>query len=148
MYRLWRWNERTCKYCNFGGVCVAHLFYFLFLFLFCLSSFCVLCDQHCRCFWIFQCVLPLRFSLTFILLSVLLRFTDSDYPFGIFKLFLYFSAHKIVIKNNMVYHHRHAHYRFFNFLYSPFTVWFKKDICKENNIWRFLAFIINIPITR
>jgi hypothetical protein len=31
---------------------------------------------------------PLYFFLLAIVLSVVLRFTDSDYPFGIFKLFL------------------------------------------------------------
>ena len=36
------------------------------------------------------CILVCRslFDLLAIVLSVLLRFTDSDYPFGIFKLFL------------------------------------------------------------
>jgi hypothetical protein len=33
-------------------------------------------------------VVPLFFFLLIIVLSVVLRFTDSDYPFGIFKLFL------------------------------------------------------------
>jgi len=68
------------------------------------SSFCVLCpivlvSLDCP----FLAVLSVRFSLTFIsclhvvcpfvcfllviVLSVLLRYTDSDYPFGIFKLF-------------------------------------------------------------
>ena len=32
----------------------------------------------------------LYFFFLAIVLSVLLRYTDSDYPFGIFKLFLYF----------------------------------------------------------
>ena len=96
MYRLWRWNERTCKYCNFGGVRVAHLFYFYFYFYFVYlrSVSCVPSIVDVSEF--FQFVLPLRFSLTFILLSVLLRFTDSDYPFGIFKLFLYSSARKLL----------------------------------------------------
>ena len=36
--------------------------------------------------WCFVC--PFVLSLLVIVLSVLLRYTDSDYPFGIFKLFL------------------------------------------------------------
>jgi len=36
------------------------------------------------------CVVFVRFPLV-IVLSVLLQFTDSDYPFGIFKLFLYWT---------------------------------------------------------
>ena len=33
-----------------------------------------------------------------IVLSVLLRYTDSDYPFGIFKLFLYTQKNPIPVK--------------------------------------------------
>ena len=36
-----------------------------------------------------------------IVLSVLLRFTDSDYPFGIFKLFLYNAVDTMLIKCNV-----------------------------------------------
>jgi hypothetical protein len=42
---------------------------------------CVVCSSV---FWSLCC---LFFCLLAIVLSVLLRFTDSDYPFGIFKLF-------------------------------------------------------------
>jgi hypothetical protein len=42
----------------------------------------------CVCF----VVCPFVLFLLAIVLSVLLRFTDSDYPFGIFKLFLYPTA--------------------------------------------------------
>jgi hypothetical protein len=40
-------------------------------------------------------VCPFVLFLLAIVLSVLLRYTDSDYPFGIFKLFL----HKILLKD-------------------------------------------------
>ena len=45
---------------------------------------CVVCSSSTNGFW-----LPLRYLLA-IVLSVLLRYTDSDYPLGIFKLFLHF----------------------------------------------------------
>jgi len=38
--------------------------------------------------------LPLNTIILAIVLSVLLRYTDSDYPFGIFKLFLYIVDYK------------------------------------------------------
>ena len=38
-------------------------------------------------------VCPFVLFLSAIVLSVLLRYTDSDYPFGIFKLFLYYICH-------------------------------------------------------
>ena len=38
-------------------------------------------------------VCPFVLFLSAIVLSVLLRYTDSDYPFGFFKLFLYFICH-------------------------------------------------------
>jgi hypothetical protein len=38
------------------------------------------------------------FFLLAIMLSVLLQFTDSDYPFGIFKLFLGFSLNFVSAK--------------------------------------------------
>ena len=44
---------------------------------------CVCFEDHCMSFW------P-------IVLSVLLRFMDSDYPFGIFKLFLTFNCKEVV----------------------------------------------------
>ena len=47
----------------FGGVLVAPLFSFLYcVFVFCLSSSCVLCVQRCLCLWIVQSWLHLRFS--------------------------------------------------------------------------------------
>jgi hypothetical protein len=39
-------------------------------------------DHHCL-----NCVCPFALFLLAIMLSVLLQYTDSDYPFGIFKLF-------------------------------------------------------------
>jgi hypothetical protein len=62
----------------FGGIHVAHLFNFLSgVFLFCLSSSCVLCTQCCQCLWIVHSCLPLRFSLTFIYSSDLLKMVQS-----------------------------------------------------------------------
>jgi hypothetical protein len=49
-------------------VSVAHLFSFL-CFLFCLSSFCILCTQCCQLLWVIHSWLPLRVSLTFIFLK-------------------------------------------------------------------------------
>ena len=43
------------------------------------------------CFYILVC--PFVLFLLAIVLSVLLRYTDSDYPFGIFKLFSHNHAH-------------------------------------------------------
>jgi len=55
----------TLGFC--GGVRVAHLFSFLSCaFLFCLSSFCVVCDQCFQCHWIVHSWWSLRFSLIFI----------------------------------------------------------------------------------
>ena len=60
--------------------------------LFCTFSFvhCVVCSSSIYRFW-----LPLWYLQTYfvlfllsIVLSFLLRYTDSDYPFGVFKLFL------------------------------------------------------------
>ena len=48
------------------------------------------------------------FFCTFLLaiaLSVLLRYTDSDYPFGIFKLFLHMKIHRNQIINISVFSH-------------------------------------------
>jgi len=45
----------------------------------------------CVCF--VDCCLSFCHSLLAIVLSVLLRFTDSDYSFGIFKLFLTWKQH-------------------------------------------------------
>ena len=44
----------------FGGFCVAHLFIFLccVVFLFCLSSCCVLCTQCCQFLWIVHSWMP------------------------------------------------------------------------------------------
>jgi len=42
---------------------------------------------------------PFVLFLLAIVLSVLLRFTDSDYPFGIFKLFLYENNDPILCLN-------------------------------------------------
>jgi len=44
------------------------------------SRFLFFCEEFCRLLFV-HCLLA-------IVLSVLLRFSDSDYPFGIFKLFL------------------------------------------------------------
>ena len=38
----------------------------------------------------------------FVLLSVL-RYTDSDYPFGIFKLFLKYNVHQLCINHSNLY---------------------------------------------
>ena len=47
-------REHLCSPSVFGGVHVAHLFSFLCcVFLFCLSSSCVLCTQCSQCLWIF-----------------------------------------------------------------------------------------------
>ena len=51
----------------FGGIRVAHLFWFSVLcLLICLSLSCVLCSQCCQLLWIIHSWLPLWFSLTFI----------------------------------------------------------------------------------
>ena len=50
----------------------------------------------CVCF-VDRCLASCSFLLA-IVLSVLLRFTDSDYPFGIFKLFLQF-VENILLRN-------------------------------------------------
>jgi len=42
------------------------------------------------CMFCSSLFVPLYFFLLAIVMSVLLRFTDSDYPFGIFKLFFSF----------------------------------------------------------
>ena len=53
----------------------------------CYSIFCFICNVVC----------PFVHFLLVILLFVLLRFTDSDYPFGIFKLFLnYIKTYKSI----------------------------------------------------
>jgi hypothetical protein len=44
-------------------------------------------------------VCPFVLFLLAIVLSVLLRYTDSDYPFGIFKLFFYFNE---IAKNTIL----------------------------------------------
>jgi len=50
----------------FGGVLVVDLFTILCcVFVFYLSSYCVLCAQCCQCLWIVHSWLSLRFSLTF-----------------------------------------------------------------------------------
>ena len=52
---------------GFCVVCVAHLSSLMcYVFLFCLSSFCVWCTQLCRCLWMVHSWLPRRFSLKFI----------------------------------------------------------------------------------
>ena len=55
------------------GVHVAHLFSFLccvFMFLFCLSSSCVLCVQCCQCLQISHSGLSIRLSLMFIFVRI------------------------------------------------------------------------------
>jgi hypothetical protein len=73
----------------FSGVCVTRSIVFCVCFIdrclsFCTFSWghCIVCSSSIYRFW-----LPLWY-LVAIVLSVLLRYTDSDYPFGIFKLFL------------------------------------------------------------
>jgi hypothetical protein len=59
------------------------------------SDHCVVCPSSIYGFW-----LPLWYLLA-IVLSVLLRFTDSDYPFGIFKLFIHYLFHLIGLLFNV-----------------------------------------------
>ena len=73
----------------FSGVCVTRSIVFCVCFIdrclsFCTFSWghCIVCSSSIYRFW-----LPLWY-LVAIVLSVLLRYTDSDYPFDIFKLFL------------------------------------------------------------
>ena len=61
------------------------------------SFICVLCRS--------LFVLLYFFFLLAIVLSVLLRYTDSDYPFGIFKLFLHMKIHRNQIINISVFSH-------------------------------------------
>jgi len=53
------------------------------LFLFCLSSFCVLCTQCCQFLWIFLSLLPLCFSLKFIYLKIL-DVINKTFDFSLF----------------------------------------------------------------
>ena len=47
------------------GPCFSSLWISVLYVLFCLSLFCVLCNQCCQCLWVVHSWLPLRFSLTF-----------------------------------------------------------------------------------
>ena len=52
----------------------------------------VLLDLQCYVYALQNVVCPFVLFLLTIVLSALLRFTDSDYPFGIFKLFLQYTG--------------------------------------------------------
>ena len=47
-------------------------------------------------------VCPFALFLLAIVLSVLLRYTDSDYPFGIFKLFSSIKTYHIIISSRII----------------------------------------------
>ena len=57
-------------------------------------------------------VCPFVLFLLAIVLSVLLRYTDSDYPFGIFKLFLVISSQSYA---NLIHHVFNCHHLFWYF---------------------------------
>ena len=76
---------------------------------------CGSCYSIFSCMWIVVC--PFVLFLLAIVLSVLLRYTDSDYPFGIFKLFLmWFVQHNKLFMPTM--------FVWFN---SITTVWFSRE---------------------
>jgi len=66
--KLFTPREHICFSPIVGRVRVAHLFSLLFVV--CFSSSCVLCAQCCQCHWIVHFWLPLRFSLTFVVLDL------------------------------------------------------------------------------
>ena len=57
------------------------------------------CPVNCISLVLQVIVCPFVRFLLAIVLSVLLRYTDSDYPFGIFKLFLHMKIHRNQIIN-------------------------------------------------
>jgi hypothetical protein len=81
---LLRFTASDYPFGIFWPLCCLSFFY-LQLLITPLASFghCIFCSSSIYGFW-----LPLWYLLT-IVLFVLLWFTDSDYPFGIFKLFLW-----------------------------------------------------------
>ena len=57
----------------------------------------VLLDLQCYVYALQNVVCPFVLFLLTIVLSALLRFTDSDYPFGIFKLFLQYTGNQSTV---------------------------------------------------
>jgi len=56
--------------------------------------------DRCLSFFLYGHCVVCPFSCMVIVLSVLLRFTDSDYPFRIFKLFLAYGGMNIVVRRH------------------------------------------------
>jgi hypothetical protein len=64
---------------------------------------------------------PFVLFLLVIVLSVLLRYTDSDYPFGIFKLFLSFVLFLLVIMLSVLLRYTDSDYPFGIFILSLYN---------------------------
>ena len=84
------------------------IFTFLFLTMASATSWKVIlwCVISCYSIFSFMCVFCRLLFVLFLLvivLSVLLRYTDSDYPFGIFKLFFYDSLFYIRYRTHILY---------------------------------------------
>jgi hypothetical protein len=78
--------DRCLSFCTFSCghciVCSSSIYRFW------LPPFGILWPLYCLFFFDIQILITSLWYLVAIVLSVLLRYTDSDYPFGIFKLFL------------------------------------------------------------
>ena len=87
----YNWDHPQFSCCSICAVCILYCGS-LFVFLACSFSHCIVYTSiygFWLPFWYLKTFLACSFFFLAIVLSAIVRFTSSYYPFGIFKLFLY-----------------------------------------------------------